>query len=340
MLEKPAFDERLIHTCLRDNYDLPLSQLTFLPLGADPNTAVYRAVSGSAAYFVKLRSGNFDESAVAVPRFLSDLGIREIIPPRRTAAGHLWAELEGYRLILYPFVESRDAYQVEWTVALWRGFGAALRRIHDAALPPALAGFVRRETFAPRWRGRLAELLDLAAAAEFDDPAAAAMAALLNRRRREIQELIDHAGRLGEGLRSKSGHFVLCHSDLHAGNLVLDADGRLFIVDWDQPILAPRERDLMYPGGAQGFRGHAPADEERLFYDGYGPVAVDWPAVAYYRCERVVEDLAVFAEQLLLSEEGGEDRPQAVRYARSNFEPGGPIERAYAALAGEANHGE
>lgn len=333
MLEKPALDERLILAHLRDAYDMPVSELVFLPLGADANTAVYRAVAGGAPYFVKLRGGEFEESAVAVPHFLSEQGIRAIIAPLPTQAGRLWDEIGGYRLILYPFIESRDAYEVEWTAWLWREFGAALRRIHDVDLPPALAGLVRREAFSPRWRERLREFLQLAATRDYEEPAAAAMAALLNRRRRELLELIAHAERLAAVLQSRSPGFVLCHSDLHAGNAVTDAAGRLYLVDWDQPILAPRERDLMYPGGAQGFRGHAPGDEERFFYEGYGEIEIDWAAIAYYRCERIVEDIAVYGEQLLLTDEGGADRPQAIGYVKSNFLPGRAIERAYAALA-------
>lgn len=183
MLEKPALDERLILAHLRDAYDMPVSELVFLPLGADANTAVYRAVAGGAPYFVKLRGGEFEESAVAVPHFLSEQGIRAIIAPLPTQAGRLWDEIGGYRLILYPFIESRDAYEVEWTAGLWREFGAALRHIHDVDLPPALAGLVRREAFSPRWRERLREFLQLAATRDYEEPAAAAMAALLNRRR-------------------------------------------------------------------------------------------------------------------------------------------------------------
>jgi spectinomycin phosphotransferase len=47
-------------------------------------------------------------------------------------------------------------------------------------------------------------------------------------------------------------------------------DGFVYNVDWDHPNLAPKERDLMFIGGAQGFIGHAPQEEETLFYLGYG----------------------------------------------------------------------
>ena len=45
-----------------------------------------------------------------------------------------------------------------------------------------------------------------------------------------------------------------------------------------------------------------------------------------YRYERVIEDLAVICEQLLLTDEGGADREPAYRWFTSNFEPGQTIE--------------
>jgi hypothetical protein len=58
MLEKPAIPDELILSRLQDEYHLHNAQLTFLPLGADLNTAVYRVVTDAkTAYFLKLRKG-------------------------------------------------------------------------------------------------------------------------------------------------------------------------------------------------------------------------------------------------------------------------------------------
>jgi len=84
MLEKPDIPEDLIISRLQDEYDLHVAELTFLPLGADMNTAVYRVVTDDGmAYFLKLRKG-FDEIIVTVPLFLKSKGIREIISPFET----------------------------------------------------------------------------------------------------------------------------------------------------------------------------------------------------------------------------------------------------------------
>lgn len=58
MLEKPALEDQDIIACLRREYGLSVKEITFLPLGADLNTAVYRAVTDKKTpYFVKLRRG-------------------------------------------------------------------------------------------------------------------------------------------------------------------------------------------------------------------------------------------------------------------------------------------
>ena len=45
MLEKPDLKDGKIITCLKNEYGLSVDKISFLPLGADLNTAVYRAVT-------------------------------------------------------------------------------------------------------------------------------------------------------------------------------------------------------------------------------------------------------------------------------------------------------
>ncbi|MEJ2710858.1 MAG: phosphotransferase, partial [Anaerolineales bacterium] len=163
----------------------------------------------------------------------------------------------------------------------------------------------------------------------FDEPIAARLATFLNGKRAEILDLVERTERLAQALRTRSPEFVLCHSDIHAGNILIDVNGNFYIVDWDDPILAPKERDLMYAGGGQFGVRRTPEEEETLFYRGYGQTQVDPDALAYYRYERIIEDIAVYCEELLLTEEGGADREQAYRYLTANFLPGNVLEIAY-----------
>jgi spectinomycin phosphotransferase len=241
MLEKPDFPDENIIACLLAEYGLRVAEIAFLPLGADLNTAVYRVTAHDATpYFLKLRSGVFDETSVALPKFLSDQGITHIIAPLATSSEHLWANLDAFKVILYPFVEGHNGYEVDLLDRHWIDFGAALRHIHGVTLPPALSSRIQRETYSPKWREIAKASLARVEHDTFDDPVAENMAVFLRSRRAEVLDLLERTDRCAQALQSHSLEFVLCHSDLHAGNILIAANGAFYLVDWDNPILHPK----------------------------------------------------------------------------------------------------
>jgi len=330
MLEKPDLPDEKISACLQAEYGLLVATIAFLPLGADLGTAVYRVTAADGtAYFLKLRSGTFDETSVALPKFLSDQGIAEIIAPLATSTGQPWANLDAFTVILYPFVEGRNGYEIDLADRHWIEFGAALKRIHTVTVPPALIDRIQSETYSPRWREIVKKSLARVETDLFDDPVAVELAAQLKAKRAEILDLVARAERLAQELQAQPPEHVVCHADLHAGNILIDASGAFYLVDWDTLIRAPKERDLMYAGGGQFRDTRTPQQEEDLFYQGYGQTSIDQRALAYYRYERIIEDIAVECEQIFSAVGGSEDRAQALRYFMSNFQSTGVLEIAY-----------
>jgi spectinomycin phosphotransferase len=331
MLEKPDLLDAALITCLQDAYDLVIVQIAFLPIGADSNSAAYRAVADDGTlYFVKLRRGVFDQTSVELPRFLSDQGITHIIPPLMTKTGQLWATLDAFTVILYPYVEGRNGFEVALSERQWHDFGVALKRIHTTAVPPTITGRIRRESFAPRYRESVRTFLSRLEDDPLDDPVARQLTTFLKSKQDVIHDLVERAERLAQALQAQTPEFIVCHFDIHAGNLLIEDNGRFYIVDWDDPILAPKERDLMFIGGAQGFVGYTAQEEEAMFYRGYGETRVDPVALAYYRYERIIVDIAIYCEDLLLTTAGGDDREQSLGYLMSNFLPNSTIEVTYA----------
>lgn len=330
MLEKPDLRDDAVIGCLQSAYGLYTADLTFLPIGNDVDTVVYRAVTTEGTpYFVKLRRGAFNRIGVDVPDFLHRQGVAGVIAPLASAAGAVVVELEGYHMVLYPFVEGQDGFAVALSEAQWEAFGRTLRQIHNLPIPPELAARIPRETYSDDWRARVRQFQAHAATETFQEPVAAALAALLRDKQRVIDHLIGRAAALGAVLMTQAGPPVLCHSDIHVGNLLINASA-LYIVDWDQPILAPKERDLMFIGSGIG-GGADPEQDTALFYAGYGPVTVDQVALAYYRYERIVEDIAAYCAQLLLTDAGGADRAEGLRQLSGQFLPGDVIDMAYRA---------
>ncbi|MFN8494665.1 MAG: aminoglycoside phosphotransferase family protein [Caldilineaceae bacterium] len=330
MLEKPNLQDEKIVTCLQNAFGVPVAQLAFLPLGADRDTFVYRAVtSEDTAYFVKLRRGVFNEIVVTLPKFLFDQGIQQIIPPLTTKTGQLWASLDAFTVMLYPFIEGRNGYEVPLTEQQWQEFGAALKRIHTTELPPSLASRIPQETYSPHWRELAKHFLARLETETFTDPIASQLAAFLQTKRTEVHELIDRTERLAQLLQAQPPATVLCHFDVHAGNLLLTSTGALYIVDWDNPLFAPKERDLMFIGGGQLGDWQTPQAEEKLFYASYGQTEIDPVAMAYYRYERIIDDIAVECEQILSPHAGDLNREQELKFLMSNFLPNSVLALAY-----------
>ena len=327
MLTKPDIADELIISRLQDEYNLHVSTLTFLPLGADMGTAVYRVVTDDrTAYFLKLRKG-FDEISVTVPLFLKSQGIKEIIAPFENKSNRGWADFGEYKMILYPFLEGENRFEMGLSDSHKRTFGKVLKAIHSVQFPPKLRRQIPQETYSPKFREQVKKFQGQVENATFSDINAVKLAKFIKSKRNEIDRLIKRTEELASQLQSQHHELVLCHTDVHRANILITNKNEFYIVDWDAPLLAPKERDLMFIGGGIDDIWKSKRDES-IFYEGYGKTDIDFTMMAYYRYERVIEDLAAYAEQLLLTDEGGADREEAYRRFTGNFEPGQTIEIA------------
>jgi spectinomycin phosphotransferase len=195
--------------------------------------------------------------------------------------------------------------------------------------PAALRRRIRSEDYSPAGREGVLQFLALAQQKAFDDPLSTELAGFLRDHRQQIEQMLQRAGALAQALRRRADlPAVTCHTDLHPGNLLLDRQGALYLVDWDAPRLAPKERDLMFLGAGMGEDGPG-VREAALFYQGYGPAQVDGMALAYYRYERIIQDIYEFCKQILLTSGESEDRYQAYAWFSGQFLPGREVEAAF-----------
>jgi len=118
-------------------------------------------------------------------------------------------------------------------------------------------------------------------------------------------------------LQLQTKAYVICHADLHPGNLLRDRAGNVFVVDWDDVMLAPRERDFIFVGEP----AHASSRYGSPFFQGYGQTEIDWTLLTYYRYERVIQDLIEDAGQVIFRDDLSEEaRAEAARAFRASLE--------------------
>ena len=324
MIEKPDVPDEVIVRALEECYGIRPDGLDFIPRGLDAAAWAYRAEADGQAYFVKVSKGRADEAGAWAPMLLAEQGFAEVIAPVKTAGGAVLGFWGEFTLRVQPFVSGERAMDAGMTHALWMQCGDFLGRLHKLDLSAAVRNRIRRESFAAR---RLAWVQELQGTREWhvrDDAISAELQSFWQGQQARIAALIERTMELRQAVREASWPMVLCHGDIHSGNLLLGDDGRMYVIDWDDVLVAPRERDLMF------VLAELPAPEEPDFFAAYGSRDVNRLALAYYRHDWCIEDIGAFGVEILDKYTGEETRLNALHWFKSLFAPGGSVPSALA----------
>jgi len=327
MIEKPGIRDEKIISVLREHYAIPVIGLEFLPIGNDSSAWAYRVSTESQnSYFLKVRKEISNPAGFLVSHFLQDHGMAQALAPLSTRERELWIPVEGFCLILYPFVHGSEAMKVGMSDSQWKEFGSLLKRIHSTQLPADVAEYVRRETFIPKWSHLCKEIEEKINTQNFDDPYQKELAVFWKKNQEIIQTIIEQAERIGRHLQHAHLEFVLCHADIHTANVLLTPQQEMFIVDWDDTLFAPKERDLMFILAGDKIL----TDDERLFFNGYGNVKINELVLSYYRYEWCVQEIGDFGKRVFLTNDAGKTTKQsAIEGFMQLFSEGDVIETAF-----------
>ncbi len=299
MREKPDIPDKLLRTTLQDQYDLVPVTLEFLPRGKDYHAGVYRVVSEQGSiYLLKVTSRPLYAPRYQVPRYLYDQGITSVVAPLPTRSGALWTKLADWAVIVYPFIEG-DSSLPGMTNEQWKELGSIFKQIHHTPVPAVGFESLRKETFDATEYVRWIHTFETEHL--YSQHGESASQRVLRTdwlaHQATIHRAVSSLEKLARVLQQRSGPYVICHADLHPANLIRDASGHVFVIDWDDVMLAPKERDFIFIREPQ-------AD---AFWEGYGQPQIDWIALTYYLWERVVQDVIACADDVFFQDDLGEE---------------------------------
>ncbi|HAU1653710.1 TPA: aminoglycoside O-phosphotransferase APH(9)-Ia [Legionella pneumophila] len=327
MLRNNIPDQQLIKL-LKVYYGIDIHAVQLIVGGADMNAFGYKADSESNSYFVKLKYGHHDEINLSIIRLLHDSGIKEIIFPIYTRDAKLFQQIDHFKIIVYPFIDAPNGFTQNLTEKQWQQLGKVLRQIHETSVPTAIQQRLRKETYSPKWREMVRSFYNKIGFDDSDDQITADFKSFFNQKIDSIHRLVDSSEELSKKIQLDLDKYVLCHSDVHAGNVLVVNEEFIYIIDWDEPMLAPKERDLMFIGGGIGNVWNKPHEID-CFYEGYGKTNVDKIILSYYRHERIVEDIAIYGQDLLSRVQNDESRLESFKHFKSMFDPNDVVEIAF-----------
>lgn len=333
MDEPRDLSHEALAAAMRRRYEINVVAMEFLAVGEDAKAWVYRVDTehASTKYLLKARAPiQSNEAALAVPRYLYESGVPHVVAPVRSTTQSLSVQESRFSLTVYPFIEGPTGVDAGLSEQHWRALGCLVKQLHTSDLPPDLMEVLAAEDYRPSALDVVRRVDRAVSAKSFRDRSAREVAAFWKSHRHEITTLVERTEELGPQVEQLALPLVLCHADLHTWNVMIDRDGELWIVDWDDVIHAPNERDLMFFVAGIG-AGLVEPHETEWFFEGYGDVAVDPLALSYYRHAWAVQDIGGYGERVFLTPDIGEEsRSHAARILLGLFDPGGIVELALA----------
>jgi Ser/Thr protein kinase RdoA (MazF antagonist) len=247
MKTPPHIATKQIKTILRKRYNCQAAKVSFLPIGEEAWSYIVITKDGKK-YFLKVyrRSPNLTSSLQLSHILNRKQGIKQILSPNLTTDLKMKVLYGKYYIAVFDFIAGKTVEHSIMTPDQMYSLGTLLARMHTTIA--LVKGKYHQERFElpeinfPELLSRLmrASSSEVTVRRECAKILCANLVAL----RREYQQGIVALRRI-EG---RPIDYVICHGDPTPGNILLSTKGILYLVDvgYDNPILAPREKDLAF----------------------------------------------------------------------------------------------
>lgn len=293
MRYEPSINRTDLLNVVYTSYGLEVEEIQFVPVGYVAACYSLRCLGGDQ-YFLKLWpntkvgrvSAARQEIILPLTRALYERGIlQRVAYPLATRDHSLWTHFQGEPFAVFPFLPGYHPSTSVWTMALRGEFACTLAAIHQGTslladvLPP-------RETFTLSFTNDLqSSFKTIVSLSPQARPGLHALRKLLLLRGDEIRAQLGRLRHLQAKVHTLPGTAVLCHTDLTSDNLLVNDQGHLYVLDWDEAVVATPEYDLKEAVG-DGFDRFL-----QVYVASGGEHTLEIDRFAFYLLRRYFEDL-------------------------------------------------
>lgn len=313
-------DRDIITETLEIDWGITTSHLEFLPLGEEG--WVYKATDeDDNVWFVKVKL-HIKEAGITVPSYLNrKQHLDFILSAIPNKYGSFHTQVDEYFITVYPFITARELMNIPNKERFDAEIGKKIAALHTAtsSIPSEMLHTIPKETFDSH-QARSQKVIARTHTPQSSD-IETELAQFITSKSEEIRKIQQATMDLGTKLSSSTVEFVVCHSDIHYANILVDERDNLFFVDWDGIILAPPERDLVFYSDDLSVK--------KDFLNGYDPdYQVHQETIAYYKLEWVLQEIADYGSAVFFEDVSQEQKEYALQEFKKLFEPGDVVEDA------------
>ncbi len=247
-------------------------------------------------FFVKTEDQTFFCKVIDKPLFIDgvisslpaladihDLGYSKINYPIPTASDDLFVKEGGTLIVLFNFIDAPQNYDYDNAV-----LGKTLAEIHK--LSPQITAPIKREQFEFKHANVFIKKLDQLSSEAGRDEIATDLHKLMKGNYSTIVRAYKQFQIVAENCSNAELDTVVTHGDA-PGNVLVKSPDDIYIVDWDDILLAPAERDLWFMIDKQDF-----VDGYTREIPEYNPNQV---ALDYYLLSRYFNDMVEYWAEIL-----------------------------------------
>ena len=310
MKTEPSLSKQYLKEKINQHYGLNLKILDFLPIGED--SWCYRGIGEHEVFIQLIKDKIVGKKTTELQQFLINNEIPVLIPLMDRSEQSV-VDIGNFGLILYPYITGSSLMKSKNTdhqnASLREGIGSIVAHLHTLVKGNENRPFnLPKEDFTNfQTECQLIIYPDQCPSSynQNNDMLVDKLTNFIQARQSELRNLIEVATRLGSNLRRRELSYVLCHGDIHEDNILLVDSGKKYIIDWDNAILAPKERDLFF------------FDKNKDYLTGYfrnfdearsiSPLSVDPYVIDYYVLEWALQEIYDYGNRILFDTKFDQD---------------------------------
>ena len=293
-----TFNKTKLLKNLNTAHNLSLQSITFFPEGEDSYGYIVSSETGEK-YFAKA-STSVPNSRLQVAYLLRyRCNIRNVVAPLETQEGLFSIPWQNFRVSLFPFIEGKSRWDLwkvgkDFTDAELSEAGALLATIHGCA-DTIVANHLTVAKYDLPSRHELHTVLEAPTKkVQSQNQYQKQLLEALIAHKFEILQAIERYDNLGRSAAVLQTPFVITHGDPTPGNLILDKENRLHLIDWDGVCLGPPEKDLV------SFTGERfEVVLERYLMDRQNAVALHADIFGFYIYEWAINEIRDYGTKIL-----------------------------------------
>jgi spectinomycin phosphotransferase len=139
---------------------------------------------------------------------------------------------------------------------------------------------------------------------------------VIHHQKDHLHYYLEKLRKLQNQVKSSENPMVVCHTDLHGGNLMLDDQGTLYLLDWENAMIAPREQDMIF------FTKNRQVWQTfwQIYRVQFDQVSINADMLRFYHYRRGLEDVAGFVFRIMAGDGTDERDLDDLKWLESSLE--------------------